>query len=290
MSGTKAIGPENMSIELPEALILARQMNRELVGKTVKSFHLKDCQRLQRMGFVNRNARDFDILMGSRIDSVTSRGNSILTKLSNGTNLLLAPEYGGVVLYHREDSKVPSSYHLKLDFADGTFLTARLTGMGCINSLPDGKLKDSYIFRRDFLGRPSPADEGFTFDSFSRMVGTSNRMLKSVLVGKDAVVTGLGNSAFQEIAYRARIHPKAKASDLDDDRKRALYDAMRGVVLGRIEKGGKNDFLDLYGKRGRWEPTMGAHMKGRPCPHCGTAIESVSIAGGPSYFCPSCQI
>jgi formamidopyrimidine-DNA glycosylase len=278
-----------MSIELPEALILARQMNEELVGKVVKSYHLKDCQRLQRTGFVNKDARDFDMLVGGTIDSVTSKGNSMLVKLDNGTNLVLAPEYGGVVLYHADESKVPSSYHLRLDFADRTSLTVRLTGMGCLNSVPDRKLKDNYVYRRDFLGRPSPIGEGFAFESFSRMLGVSNRMLKSCIVGKDAVVTGLGNSLFQEIAYKAKIHPKAKASELDEGRKRALYGAVREVVQSRIEKGGKDDFVDLHGKRGRHEPSMGSHMKGRACPRCGTAIDSMSIAGGPSYFCPSCQ-
>jgi len=30
-------------------------------------------------------------------------------------------------------------------------------------------------------------------------------------------------------------------------------------------------------------------MKGQPCPECGATIEKEVIAGGPSYFCPSCQ-
>ena len=35
-----------MSIELPEALILAEQMGKELLQKHIKSFHLQDYQRL----------------------------------------------------------------------------------------------------------------------------------------------------------------------------------------------------------------------------------------------------
>jgi len=59
----------------------------------------------------------------------------------------------------------------------------------------------------------------------------NNRALKSVLVGKDAVVVGLSNSAFQDIIYRARLHPKRKASELRIDERRALYDAVRVLIL-----------------------------------------------------------
>jgi hypothetical protein len=52
-----------MSIELPEAIILAGQMNTELVGKQVSSFQLQDYERLQKIGFLNKNISEFDQLI-----------------------------------------------------------------------------------------------------------------------------------------------------------------------------------------------------------------------------------
>ena len=115
-------------------------------------------------------------------------------------------------------------------------------------------------------------------------------MLKSVLVGKDAVVVGLSNSAFQDIIYRARLHPKRKASELNKDERRVLYGAIKLVLQERIWFKGKDQFYDLYGNQGDYTPAMGLNMKQQPCPICGTPIEKLSVGGGHVYFCPNCQV
>ena len=89
-----------MSIELPEAKIFAEQMDQALRGKCVKSCQLQDCERLQKIGMLNKDITSFDQLVNGKIESVISRGNAIRVKLDNGMNLLLAPEYGGKILYH----------------------------------------------------------------------------------------------------------------------------------------------------------------------------------------------
>jgi formamidopyrimidine-DNA glycosylase len=279
-----------MSIELPEAKILADQMDRELRGKRVQHVSLKDCEKLQRLGFVNKNARSFDGLVNGKVESVTSRGNVLLVKLGNKMNLVLAPEYGGIVQYYAKRESVPDKVHLTLSFDDGSVLTVRLTGMGVINALRDAELEQSYVYRRDFSEVPSPiADKDFTFERFSKLLADKNVGLKSVLVGKDAVVVGLGNSAFQDVIYRAKLHPKRKASELSRDESRALYNAIKFVVQERIRLGGKNQFTNLYGKRGRYTPAMGPNMKGQTCPTCGSSIEKISLGGGFTFYCPKCQ-
>jgi len=280
-----------MSIELPEAKILAEQMNKELRGKRIKSYHLQDYERLQRIGMMDKNTQSFDQLVNRKIESVLSRGNVIRLKLSNGMNLILAPEYGGMIFYHASEKTVPSKFHLKVDFSDNTMLTIRLTSMGVIQALKDDDLERSYVYRRDFNPEvPSPIDEEFTFERFSKLLADNNRALKSVLIGKDAIVVGLSNSAFQDILYRARLHPKRKASELNKDEGRALYDAIRLVLRERIQLKGKNQFYDLYGNQGGYTPAMGPNMKQQNCPACGTPIEKLSVGGGHVYFCPKCQV
>jgi len=279
-----------MSIELPEAHILAEQMNKELRRKCISSYHLQDCMSLQRLGFINCDTRSFDQLVNGKIESVISRGNVIRVKLDNGVNLIIAPEYGGRVLYHTSGKTVPDKLHLRVDFGDDTFLTVRLTGMGVIQVLKDDELKQSYVYSRDFSEAASPIDdEGFTFDRFSELLAEENVVLKSALVGRHAIIVGLGNSAFQDIVYRARVHPKRKTSELSRNESRALYDAIRLVLKERIRLGGKDEFSDLYGHQGSYRPAMGPNMKQQICPVCGTLIEKLSIGGGQTYFCPKCQ-
>ncbi|HVP92111.1 MAG TPA: zinc finger domain-containing protein [Acidobacteriota bacterium] len=279
-----------MSIELPEAQILAEQMSIELLQKQIKSFHLQDYQKLQKIGFINKDIKAFDQLVNMKVESIKSRGNVIRVKLDLSLNLILAPEYGGKILYHKSGSTVPNKYHLKLNFSDDTSLTITLTGMGVIQTLKNDELERSYVYRRDFSKVASPTDEReFTLESFSKQLTQKKTNIKSSLVGKDAVTVGLSNSAFQDILFRAKIHPKRKAFELSEDERHALYDAIKTLIRERIRLGGKDRFIDLYGKQGRYTPAMGPNMSGKKCIVCGTPIEKLSLGGGQVYFCPKCQ-
>jgi formamidopyrimidine-DNA glycosylase len=278
-----------MSVELPEAKILAEQMNRELIGKQVKSVSLKDCERLQRVGMMDKDLAVFNMLVGGKIETITSRGNVILVKLDNGTNLILGPEYGGEIFYHKTAKSVPK-FHLRVNFKDGTLLTVRLTSMGVIQALKDGELERSYVYKRDFDStKLSPIGKEFSFDRFSKMMADHNKMVKTALVGKDAIIVGVSNSTFQDILYRAKIHPKRKASELSIGERRSLYDAIRFVLEERIRLDGKGLFRDLYGMHGAYTAAMGPNMKEQTCPECGAPIEKLGLGGGHVYLCANCQ-
>ena len=279
-----------MSIELPEAYILATQMDRELKGKQIATIELKNYRNLQKLGCINRNLADYDRLIGGKIESVISRGLLILVKIGGARNLLLAPEYGGRIHYHPKDSAFPNKFHLKLGFSDASALTVALTGLGGIQALGDDELCRSYVYKRDFSAVPSPLSEKeFVFERFADGLAAKNANIKSAIVGKEALVVGLSNSAFQDIIFRAKIHPKRKASSLQDKEKIAIYQAMKGLVADRIGAGGKNLFFDLYGKQGAYVPLMGPNLKSQTCTVCGVPVDVVSLGGGQVFFCPNCQ-
>jgi formamidopyrimidine-DNA glycosylase len=279
-----------LSIELAEALILAKQMNRGLLGKQIKAYQVENSLKLQKLGFINKDLSGFTRLIKGSIQKVVSRGNVIRVKLDNGMNLILSPEYGGKITYHSENSVVPEKFHLKLDFADGSALTVTLTGMGVIQAFKDDELKHSYVYRRDFSATASPTDDKeFTFERFSKTLTNKNVNIKAAIVGKDAAMVGLSNSAFQDILFRAGIHPKRKASSLSENEKHLLFNAIKQVVQLRIDAGGKEQFTDLYGKQGSYIPAMGPNMKDKTCSACGAKVEKLSLGGGQVYFCPQCQ-
>lgn len=279
-----------MSLELPEAKILAEQMNTKLRGKKIAAYELKNHERLQKIGFINKDETVFRGLVNSKIESVRSRGNVIHVKLDSAVNLILGPEYGGKILYLADKKNMPIKFHLRLDFGDHSGLVIVLTGMGAIQVFKDDELEQSYVYRRDFSDKTSPMDEKqFTLDNFSKQMTQKGVNIKQALVGKDAVVAGLSNSAFQDILFRAEIHPKRKASSLGRHEAEALYRAIKGLITERIRLGGKSEFVDLYGKHGRYEPLMGPNMKGRNCAVCGSQIEALSLGGGQVFFCPKCQ-
>jgi len=277
-----------MSVELPEAKILAEQMNRVLKGKKVGSHEVQDSEKLQRIGFMNKDLADYDILDGETILGAESSGNTVHLRLSGDANLVISPEYGGRVQYHEEGEKHPS-YHLKLEFTDCSALTMRLTNMGVVSAAMTGELEKRYTYRRDFKDAASPDSAGFTYGYFKDVFGGQNRALKPLLVGKDAVLVGLSNSAFQDIIYRAGLHPKRKASSLTEDETRGLYDAIKALLEERLSMGGKDEWTDLHGRRGRYAPWMGPNMRDKDCPRCGAVVQRLAHGGGHVYLCPSCQ-
>ncbi|XHH09287.1 MAG: DNA-formamidopyrimidine glycosylase family protein [Candidatus Bathyarchaeia archaeon] len=275
-----------MSIELTEAHILAGQMNGEIVGKTINSYQIQNVGQLQNKGFISKNAV-LDQIVGSKILSVKSRGNTILVKLSNGWNLVLAPEYGGIIQLHTPQTELPK-FHLKLDLQD-TVLTVTLTGIGCIQAVEDALLKTNYLYRRDFSNILNPLESDFKFERFKEKLDEKKQNIKAALVGKTAVIVGVSNSAFQDIIYRAKINPKRNTGTLTEDEKKAVYSAIVDLVVDRLEAGGKDQFVDLHGKPGTYTPKMGSHLKEQNCPECGSRIEKISHGGGQVFLCPTCQ-
>lgn len=278
-----------MSVELPEAYILAKQMNTELAGREVAACSLQNCVNYQHLGFINMYLSDFDRLLTHKIQSVVSRGNTIRVKLDGNMNLILAPEYGGIILIHQKGALLPKKYTLRLAFTDETILTDTLTGMGIIQALTDEELSGSYVYRRDFSATAAPLEADFTFERFQRDLARKNVNLKTALVGKDAVVVGFGNAAFQDIIYRAELHPKRKTGELNATEQKALFEAVNVVVQERIRLGGKEQFVDLYGKPGAYVAAMGPNMKGQPCNRCNSGVIKISFGGGQVCLCPVCQ-
>jgi formamidopyrimidine-DNA glycosylase len=279
-----------MSIEMPEATILTHQMQAELPGRVIAGFALKDADKLQRMGFFNKDSAAFERLVGRSVEAAVCRGNTMVLELSGDQRLILFPEYGGEVLFHENEGSLPARYHFRLDFADGTALTVRINSIGGVHALDAAALREHYVFTRDFDPEKfSPDDPALTAELFLEMLSGAARQLKTVLVGKDAFVVGLSNAAFQDIVYRAGLHPKRRAADLAPAEGRALHDAMRFVVSERLRLGGKTGFRDLYSRPGAYEAAMGPGMKGKACPRCGAAVEKMAHGGGEVFLCPGCQ-
>lgn len=278
-----------MSVELPEATILAEQLNNQVLGKQVKSCETQESKGLQRIGMLEPDLTVFDQLVDAQIETIISRGNVIVIKFDNKLDLIIGLEYGGE-MFHFQNAEDASSFHVKLVFTDNTALTVRLTSMGVIQLLDEDSLDMSYVYKRDFdLTKLSATDEDFSLQRFSALFSEKNKMLKAVLVGKNAIIVGISNSTFQDILYRAKLHPKHKASQLSAEETRRLFDSITFVINERIKLNGKEEFQDLNQKHGEYMPVMGPHMKEQYCPECGTIIQKLSHGGGHVYLCPSCQ-
>ncbi len=277
-----------MSVEAPEAYILGKQMSEALPGRKVKKIELRDYEKMQRIGFIDKDLTKYQNLVGGVIERVMVRGNTIDVTLSNGFNLIIGPEYGGTVRLSLSEEKI-KKFHLLVSFYDRSALSIRLTSMGMINVVKSNELYSNYMYKRDFSDTPSPLDDHFDKKAFIDGIQGQSKNLKALLVGKEAVIVGLSNSGFQDVIYRSKLHPKRKGSDLSKCEAAALYEAINKLMKDRLIAGGKTGFTNLYGSEGKYKAKMGPNMKDMSCPICGSEIVKIKHGGGQVYLCPSCQ-
>lgn len=266
--------------ELPDILVLAQQMNRELKGKTVRNAQFNE------KGYYNLSKNEFEAaLIGKTIESVVGRGKWIFVKLKPDWYLQFG-EHTGNVLYYTDEDTVHETFTLRIDFTDNTAFTIQNYGMSFIRVVREDELD---IFEYPGTLGISPLDEEFTLEAFNTVLEeNSSKMIKAVLLDQRKIA-GIGNGYFQEIAYKAKIHPKRKAGDLSEEERKTLYNAVKNVMNEALRSGGKDDTYDLYNRKGGYKKILGAHALGKPCFLCGTPIEKLNIMGSITYVCPSCQ-
>jgi formamidopyrimidine-DNA glycosylase len=274
--------------ELPETVILARQMNATLRGKRVRCGSLGN--KPHKFVWYNRTHEEFaSLTAGKSLGEAYARGRWLFVPLEPGYVLVLG-ECGGRVLYHPPGAKRPETYHLYLAFDDDSALTATTQMWGAMELYEQGQeLERQYIKGM----RPTPTDPDFTFDYFAGLVDSllagEKRSVKGLLT-QDQLIPGLGNAIAQDIMYRARLHPRRSLPDLDAGQRRALFEAILTTVQAVIDQGGRYDETDLWGARGGYVRLMDKAAAGRPCRVCGTIVEKMQYLGGTCYVCPGCQV
>ena len=274
--------------ELPEYTILVKQINKTLLGKTIKKGNLGNSP--HKFVWYNRKHDEFTKLTrGKVIGKARVQGRWLIVQLEPGYNLVLG-ECGGRILYHPEDSELPEKYHLWLEFKDGSSFTATTQMWGAMELYETGREQERQYIKGM---RITPVEKAFTFKYFSglidELVEGPKRSTKSLLT-QDQLIPGLGNASTQDILFRAHLLPRRSLSELSVGQRRDLYDSIVDTVHEIIDNGGRNDEIDLFGKPGGYVRLMDSKAAGKPCPECGTKIQKMQYLGGACYFCPKCQV
>lgn len=276
-----------MSIEGPEARILAEQLQSEIPGRRVTQVVVGDLGRLLPSGLAG-SVGAFQRLAGHQVERVRARGNTVDVVLDSGLHLIVGAEYGGWIRL-LPDGPLPGTPHLTLTFDDGRALAVRLTGMGALRCDTDAELADNYVYRRDFSAAFDVTSQSVSPEQFDALLAGQQRVLKSVLVGRDAIVVGISNATFVDVLYRAGLDPKRRASELSADERARLREALQTVLAARLAQGGKEGFADIYGRPGGYTAAMAPGRAGTACPRCGAEIVAIAVGGGRVPYCPGCQ-
>ncbi len=269
-------------MELPEMVVLSRQMNCEISSKRIVGAEVSNPKCL------NMSLGQFcKTIIGRTIISVTCRGKWLFIELDRGYTLLFNPGMGADVIRFEPGQAFPDKYHIKFMFDDSTGFTVRVWWFCYLHLVSAEGLKKHN--RTAALG-PTPLDKSFTIGYFKRLLQERKGSIKSLLLDQKRI-SGIGNVYAQDILYGARIHPNRSIDSLSDAEIRCLYDSIRTVLKTSIRFGGLAYEKDFHGNKGRYgkEHFKVAYKAGESCPKCRATILKIKTGATSSYICPECQ-
>jgi formamidopyrimidine-DNA glycosylase len=279
-------------VELPEVEVMRRDLEKEIVGKRIRSVEVRPHRNAMRA--IRRHARrkEFeDRLTGKKITKVDRKGKYVLTYLEDGQVLVTHFGMSGQLLRGTKRQGLPQHTHVVVEFVQGgdlRFIDPRTFGELFVTAVDDlGKVRELEHVAID------PLEDTFTWQEFSGELARRAAKLKPLLMDQK-FVSGLGNIYSDEVLFAAGLRQDRTSDTLSSQEVRRLYRAMREVVQEAIRFRGTTlddeAYVDLFGKPGEFQSELKVYgRRGQACRRCRTPIEAVKFQGRNSYFCPQCQ-
>ena len=271
--------------ELPEVETVRRQLEPVLVGRRFDRVEIND-PRLVRPFEPVAVAADLE---GERVAEVDRRGKYLIFRFESGRVLLVHLRMTGSFRHRRNGAEEDDPHRRAVvrldDGSDVTYRDVRRFGTWLLVE-PDEL--DPYL--ADRLGE-EPLLTGFTPARLARRLAGRRAPIKAALLDQ-RTLAGLGNIYVDEALWRARIHPKRPARDLDANDVRRLHGAIRRVLQTAIERRGSTlrDYSTPRGRRGSMQREFKVYGRAdEPCDRCGTPIERTRAGGRGTWYCPHCQ-
>ena len=272
--------------ELPETETIARDLDRELRGRTITSVVVRQPDVLREV-----SARDFSAqLTGASIFASWRRAKLVVIDLSSGDRIVVQPRFTGALLLSAgplpEAEARYSTLHATLD--DGRDLHYRdIRRLGTVALMQPCRFAE-YV---EGLG-VEPLDPAFTVAHLSVLLRGSKQAVKKLLMDQRMVV-GIGNIYANEACWRAGIDPSRRAAEVDDASIGRLHAGIVSVLTESIAARGTSfrDYRDASGGRGDFQRSLAAYGRGgEPCLRCGARlVETHAIDGRTTVLCAHCQ-
>jgi formamidopyrimidine-DNA glycosylase len=270
-------------LELPEAVVLAEQINQTLAGKRIHKATAN--QSPHKFAWYSGDPATYNARLADKTIVRAEARAGVVEVKADDMLLVLST----ALRYHPVGDKPPAKHQLLLDFDDGTALSATVQMWGSLGCVKEGEkvgLPDYDVTKQ----RPSPLSEAFDRAYFASLFDENTPKLSAkAFLATEQRIPGLGNGVLQDILWTAKIYPKRKMATLSVEETQAMYAAVVGVLRQMIERGGRDTERDLFGQPGGYVTILSKNTVGQPCPACGTRIQKEPYLGGSIYVCEGCQ-
>jgi formamidopyrimidine-DNA glycosylase len=134
---------------------------------------------------------------------------------------------------------------------------------------------DAFIDEND-LG---PDALALDVDAFADRLAGRHGLIKSALMDQ-SLVAGLGNLYTDEVLFQAGLHPRTPVAALDDEARRALFEALQDVLTIAIACQADPEQLPA-------DRFLLPHRQGdKKDPYSGADLKTVTVAGRTGYYSP----
>ena len=272
-------------IELPEAVVLSKEINDTLHGKIINAVTVEQSPH-KFAWYGEEKERYHELLKGKSIKKAYNNGGFV--KIEIGDDIILLFSEGIRIRYLKEGEPIPNKHQLLIEFSDKSFMVCSVQMYGGLVAFHDGDYDNDYYGAA--RNKPSPLTENFNETYFNQLIaGVSEKISAKAFLATEQRIPGLGNGVLQDILFNANVHPKRKLNTLDSKDVQRLFSSVKSTLNQMVEEGGRNTESDIFGFQGNYTTILSKNTVENPCPACGAEIQKQAYMGGSIYFCPSCQ-
>jgi formamidopyrimidine-DNA glycosylase len=277
--------------ELPEVEVMRRDLEREVVGKKIKSVEVTGTRSVRR----HRNRKEFiDVLGGRKIVAVQRRGKYLVMKLDGTDALVVHLGMSGQLLRAKTArEKAPKHTHVVITFTQGgllRFVDPRTFGEMFVTSYDE---IDQQVEELAHLGI-DPLETALSWDLFGRMLAERKTKLKPLLMDQK-FIAGIGNVYSDEILFEAGLKWERQSDSLSQQEVRRLYRAISETLQGAVKYRGSSladeGYVDLFGKPGEYQEHHQVYgREGQACVRCRRVIQRARYSNRSTFYCDACQV
>jgi formamidopyrimidine-DNA glycosylase len=274
--------------ELPEVETVRRGLEREVVGKRIKSVVVTGTRTVRRQTKKQLITR----LEGAKIKSVKRVGKYLVLELDTGDLLVIHLRMSGQLLKNQPKDPLLKHTHVVISFTQG----------GQIRFVDPRTFGEVFVTRPDELTQEvpeladlgmDPIDEQISWVRFGQLLVARTTKLKPLLMDQ-SFIAGIGNIYSDEILWEAGLRHDRTPQSLSSMEVRRLYRAVIEVLHEAVKHRGSTladqQYVDLMGRPGEYQELHQVYdREGKPCRRCRGTIVREKVGSRSSYYCPSCQ-
>lgn len=277
--------------ELPEVEVMRRDLEKEVVGKKIKTVEVSGNRSIRR----HKQKKEFiTALEGHKIVSVARRGKYLVFRLDGPEALIVHLGMSGQLLRAKSArEKAPKHTHVVITFTQGglvRFVDPRTFGEMFVAPFDD---LEQHVEELAHLGL-DPLETALSWELFGRMLAERRSRLKALLMDQK-FIAGIGNIYSDEILFQAGLRWDRMSDSLSQQEVRRLYRAIVETLQEAVKHRGSSladeQYRDLFGQLGEYQHHHQVYdREGEPCARCRRPLVRARFSNRSTFYCEACQV